>query len=217
MSVILEFTVDADAFAFGQLLSGVPGMRMEIERIVPTGSEVMPFVWVTGEAHEAFEAKLAESDEIRKAVVLDRTEDSVLYRIEWEEPPEQLIQGISAANATILEAHGTDTWLFHLRFTDQERLTAFHDFLTEHDIPIHIERTYTFGEDANAAREFGLTHEQREALVLALDRGYFATPSAVELDELADELGISRQAVSKRLRRGNEKILEQTLVSSNAN
>jgi predicted DNA binding protein len=49
--------------------------------------------------------------------------------------------------------------------------------------------------------------------VLALRRGYFATPSEVELADLADDLGISRQAVSNRIRRANEKILHKVLLS----
>ncbi|WP_249361522.1 helix-turn-helix domain-containing protein [Haloterrigena sp. H1] len=36
----------------------------------------------------------------------------------------------------------------------------------------------------------------------------------MSLDELADELGITKQAVSNRIRRGNEKVLETTLLST---
>jgi predicted DNA-binding protein YlxM (UPF0122 family) len=36
----------------------------------------------------------------------------------------------------------------------------------------------------------------------------------MSLDEHAEELDISRQALSTRIRRGNEKILERVLLSS---
>jgi predicted DNA binding protein len=68
--------------------------------------------------------------------------------------------------------------------------------------------------DSAGGHRFGLTPDQREALVLALNRGYFATPSEVTLDELADELDISRQALSTRIRRGNESILREVLLST---
>jgi predicted DNA binding protein len=47
-----------------------------------------------------------------------------------------------------------------------------------------------------------LTARQRETLRLAHERGYFEIPREVTLDDLADELGVSNQAVSERLRRG---------------
>ncbi|WP_217493319.1 helix-turn-helix domain-containing protein [Haladaptatus sp. W1] len=69
-------------------------------------------------------------------------------------------------------------------------------------------------EEADPGYQFGLTQEQREALVLALNRGYFSTPSEITLDELANQLGITSQAVSNRVRLGTEKVLRSVLVSS---
>ncbi len=43
--------------------------------------------------------------------------------------------------------------------------------------------------------------EQRAALEAAVDRGYYETPRAIELDELADELDVPRSTLSYRLRR----------------
>lgn len=102
---------------------------------------------------------------------------------------------------------------FRVRFTDHDALAEFQNILIENDVTIHIERIYTFTDETDRRRQFGLSSEQREALVLALQRGYFASPSEVSLDELADELDITKQAVSDRIRRGNEKILETTLLS----
>lgn len=212
MSVILEFTIESEEFTLGQVLSGLPGMHLEIERIVPTGTQVMPFVWVTGENHAAFEETVRKSPDVRELVALDRVGDSELYRIEWENAPTELIEGI--ADATVLEARGNKDWVFRLRFPDHDTLSRFHNYCTDHDITIHIERTYTFSEETEQRRQFDLSHEQREALVLAARRGYFATPSEVGLDELASDLGISRQALSTRIRRGNEKILRKVLLSS---
>jgi predicted DNA binding protein len=47
--------------------------------------------------------------------------------------------------------------------------------------------------------------------VLALRHGYFDTPRETTLEELAVELDISRQALSERIRRGNERLLRQSL------
>lgn len=214
MSVVLEFTTDGGQFTLGRLLSGPPGMHVEIERVVPTGAQIMPFVWVTGEDHDAFEAKVRDDPTVQELVALDKIGDSGLYRIEWKDAPSDLIEGIVNSQATVLEAQRNGHWVFRLRFADHDRLSEFHNYCTDHDIKIHIERTYTLSETTDRRRQFDLSQEQREALILALRRGYFATPRETALDDLASELDISRQALSNRIRRGNERILQNVLLSS---
>ncbi len=52
--------------------------------------------------------------------------------------------------------------------------------------------------------EFGLTPRQRGVLVVAARLGYYDIPRTVDLRGVGERLGISRQAVSERLRRGHE-------------
>ncbi|MFU8867286.1 helix-turn-helix domain-containing protein [Natronococcus sp.] len=58
-----------------------------------------------------------------------------------------------------------------------------------------------------------VTPKQWEALELALDAGYYASPRTVGLSELADELSISKSAVSQRLRAA-ESTLVQAVVAA---
>lgn len=214
MSVILEFSIAGDEFTLGQTLSGEPDMHIELERIVPMGDAVLPFLWVTGNDFEAFEEKVRNSPQVEQIRALDRVGETALYRITWSELTMSLLEGFTEADATILEGVGDNDWVFRVRFSDHDKLTQFHNYLMDHNITIHIERTYTLSEETERGYIFDLSEAQREALVLALGRGYFATPSEINLDELADELGISRQALSIRIRQGNEKILRTTLLSS---
>ncbi len=46
-----------------------------------------------------------------------------------------------------------------------------------------------------------LTEEEADALLTALDKGYFAVPRQTPLAALADELGITDRETSRRLRR----------------
>ena len=214
MSVILEFSIPATEFTLGEVLSDPP-MQLELERIVPTGETIMPFVWVTGEDHDTFAETVRSRPTVRELLELDRVGESWLYRIEWDQPPMDLIEGISSSGAVVLEAQGFEEWRFRLRFSDHDDLSTFHNYVIENDIPCHIERTYTLTEATGVGRRFALSQAQREALLLALRRGYFETPSETSLDELGEELGISRQAVSNRIRRGNEKLLREVLLPSN--
>ncbi|WP_312911347.1 helix-turn-helix domain-containing protein [Natronosalvus caseinilyticus] len=218
MSVIVEFTIEAEAFTLGRVLSGPPVMRIELERIVPTGTLEMPFVWATGTDFNAFETKVRDSPYVKELRALDRIGDSGLYRVEWNVPREDnLMEGIAQTNATVLEARGGDTWEFRLRFNNHHALSQFHNYCVAHDFPLFIERTYTLQETTGSGHQLNLSQKQREALVLALQRGYFGTPRETSLDELADELSLSKQALSDRIRRGNEKVLRSVLLSSVAN
>ncbi|TYT60338.1 helix-turn-helix domain-containing protein [Natrialba swarupiae] len=213
MSVILEFSLPATEFQLGEALSGTP-MQLEIERIVPTGDMIMPFVWATGDDHDSFAEGVRSQPNVRELFALDRIGESGLYRIEWDRPPLDLLDGIATAEGVVLEARGHDDWTFRLRFSDHDNLSTFHNYVIENDVDVHIDRTYTLTEATGVGRRFDLSEEQREALLLALREGYFETPSETSLNALADELDISRQAFSDRIRRGNEKILREVLLSS---
>jgi hypothetical protein len=57
----------------------------------------------------------------------------------------------------------------------------------------------------------GLTREQRALLKLALDLGYYEVPARVKLTQLARFTGVSKAAVSKKLRRAERKILFESV------
>lgn len=56
-----------------------------------------------------------------------------------------------------------------------------------------------------------LTDKQREAVVLALDSGYYRRPREATLAHLADQLDITKSAVSQRLRTAERKIIKSAM------
>ena len=54
-----------------------------------------------------------------------------------------------------------------------------------------------------------LTDTERETLEAAVDEGYFRSPRGATLGDLAEEFGVSKPAISKRLRRGQEKAVSR--------
>ena len=61
-----------------------------------------------------------------------------------------------------------------------------------------------------------LTPKQWEALELAYEAGYYDQPRSVDLQTLADELAISKSAVSQRLRAAEGTIVEGVLEGLHA-
>lgn len=213
MSVLVEFTIAAGEFRLGEVLDGTGGVQFELERIVPMGQEMMPFVWVRGGDHAVFETRLRNHDLVEELLVLDKVGDSGLYRITWTNSPTDLAHGITAAEGSVLEARGNDVWAFRLRFPSHDHLVEFHEYVLSADIPLQVKRSYPLAQSPDAGNHFGLTECQREALLIALERGYFSTPRETSLGDVATELGITRQAMSDRLRRANEKVLREVLQS----
>jgi len=214
MSVVVELTIPGRGFQLGRALGDVPGTSYELERIVPTADASVPFLWVRGGDTGPLEAHLSESPLVSEFSVLDRIDEWALYRIDWAAGYDGMLEEFATLDVTTLSARGNDVWRFRLRFPDHDAVSRFYEYTQEQDLPVTVERVYSLSEEDVGERPFGLTSEQREALVLALERGYFETPSETSLEELSTELGISRQALSERIRRGTRQVLAHTILTA---
>ena len=85
------------------------------------------------------------------------------------------------------------------------------DLLDAFNVPYTIEKVR---KGPAERRGEGVTREQRALLRLALDLGYYEVPAKVNLAQLARYTGVSKAAVSKRLRRAERKILFDTVGRS---
>lgn len=210
MSVIAEFTIDADEFLLGEVLGRDPVAHVEMERVVPTSRRLMPYVWVHGVDRDEFEATIAATDHVKEIVDLDHLNGSSLYRISWEDEAEGLIDGIAETDATILEARGKDEWFFRIRFPSHPDLAAFHSFCSDHGTDVTLDRVYSVDVE-RPGDGVDLTETQRETLFQAVRDGYFEVPRRTNLSELGEKLGVSEQSVSENLRRGADTVLKQVV------
>lgn len=98
-----------------------------------------------------------------------------------------------------------------MRFDTNDRLREFQTFCVDNDVPFELQRVHELRQPVTAS-QYGLTEKQREAIVTAWEAGYFETPRRATLEDVADELGISQQALSKRIRRGCQSLVENTIT-----
>jgi hypothetical protein len=70
---------------------------------------------------------------------------------------------------------------------------------------------YNRTADEDTANDYGLSDKQRQTLLHAVERGYYEVPRETDLDVLAEEMNISHQAASERLRRAISILVEHTL------
>ena len=213
MSVIMDVTIPAEDFKLGRSLQPTgAGARCELERMIPTTDQIVPYFWVHDTDAKALETTLSADEDILEVTLLDEYDDQALFRIAWPTDVNGLVRTLNNHEAVILEAIGTSQrWNFQLRFPDSADISAFRTDCKQADVRLDLKRLYHPSEPENDA--LGLTPLQRETLLSALESGYFDIPRRTTTEELADKLGISDQALNERLRRGHTTILTSLLVA----
>jgi len=212
MATEMEFTVPADEFPLGSIFENLPGVTVELERLIPHETLTIPYFWVRGTETENIEGAFEPHAGVTDIRLVDSVEDEYLMRAEWVREYDGLLTALSEASLTVLSGVGTDDgWCFEVRGDTQEAIAAFRTSHQEHNIPINIAMVHASLPIQGDSYE--LTETQREALVLAYERGYFNTPRESSLEEIAENLGITQQSLSSRLRRGHRRLISETLTS----
>ncbi|WP_440010555.1 helix-turn-helix domain-containing protein [Halomicrococcus sp. SG-WS-1] len=211
MSVLADVTVPAHNFVLSETLRAVPEVHVEIERVAADEERITPYFWAAGDDFSTFEDALERDDTIQDIVTLEEHDEERFYRGHWKQDSDEITHAVSLVEATILEASSDDSeWDVRMLFPDEQTLTEFHDYCSERDIAFELTRLYD-SRHPEALGKYEITPKQREALLTALDSGYFEVPRTTGLEGIADNLDISRNALSTRLRRGHANLIRNTL------
>lgn len=213
MSVIAEIRIEGQ-FALSELLTELPDVPVQLERVIPAEERTVPLIWVHTDDPDPVEKHLREHRLIETITRLDTFADRALFRIEWADEPDSVFEAISSQRADLLDAVGVgESWTFELRFPTHTSLSEFHSHCEDAGLPLTVERIYR-PSDSETDTRYGLTDIQYDTLVKALEMGYFDVPRAVVTEELAAQLGVSDQAITERIRRGITNVLTHILVTS---
>ncbi|EMA42750.1 helix-turn-helix domain-containing protein [Halococcus saccharolyticus] len=212
MSTIANIEIPADEFALHDTLVAVSDLELDVERVVAHDDErVMPFIWVSSDHMDDVERAFENDASIENLELLSDLGEERLYRMDWTTEIEVVVQILVEADATVLDAFGTDgRWEFRILFPEREALSMTHEFCEENGLTIDIQNIYEM--DADRHGRFGLSEAQHETLIAAFEHGHYEVPRDITLDDLADELDISHQALSERFRRAYSTLIENTLI-----
>ena len=207
MSTIAEFRLPAAETTLGTALERVPEATFELESSV---SKTRPSLWVSDVDRATAEAAFEADPSVDGYELIVETTSRLLYDVDFVDGTVRLSDELLADGGSLLEMWGTDGWWqIKVRFRDREALCDAYDRLEEAGISADLRRVSDVGGIAET--ETRLTPEQHEALEAALEHGYFEIPRGISMEELADELGISHQALSERFRRAYETLVDDEL------
>ncbi|KTG30435.1 helix-turn-helix domain-containing protein [Haloferax profundi] len=159
------------------------------------------------------EDALLALDEVLEVDLVGETPDKIVYKltVELEESVSQAFapdfEG-AELRPTIVTDEG---WHETKVFKDYENFNAFRQSCENHGISLDLISMSSESAHSVSSSQDGLTDRQREALSLAISRGYYESPRQVTADELAAELGISQPSLSSLLRRGERQLLTSAL------
>ena len=212
MPTVAEFTIPASDFPLGEIFQRLPAVTVELERVVPTRSGVVPYLWISGVSADAIQTALTTHPAIETLQVVDTVSDQHLLRVVWDQEHDGILQTIANSNVSLLSGSGTATeWTFEIRAEHRDEIATFQELCQERDVPIRIIAIKRLSEEL-FDKQYGLTGPQQEALRVAFDHGYFEEPREATLDEIAGTLGISRQALAARLRRAHRNLIRHTIA-----
>ncbi|MFB6189002.1 MAG: helix-turn-helix domain-containing protein [Halapricum sp.] len=210
MTVVTDLTIAGSELEFGQSLTRLADGRIRFDQLVPTGTGVFPYIWVNTGDHSAFVDSLEDVSNVESVSLVQLDDDEGLYRVEWADELDGFLGCLRDDSTTVVYARGSaDEWKFQLRFDSHDAVARFQQDCADRDINHTIDRVVS-GTIGNTPEDM-LSERQRETVELALEKGYFDVPRKTTMVELAEDLDISDQAVSARLRRAMKTVCESVL------
>lgn len=217
MGKVVELTIPTEQFALSDTFETVPDATAETVPVAAHGAEgSMPFLSVvSSEAGRLTDA--IQSDETTEDVVaLSGRNARQLYQISWRAPVRIILSVLLQSRGSLLSARGTaDRWSLQILFPNRDAISAICENWREHGLDPSIQRVVTVAGTFGFA-ELQLSQCQHDTLLTAYEMDYYDVPRGVTLEGVAEELQVSHQALSERLRRGHRNLIQTTLYESPA-
>ncbi len=213
VSTIAEIALPTSEFALRETFSQVPDARFEVVGVVAHQAEyVMPQLRATASDISTVKKAFDDDGTVIDAKLLTKLNGRGLFSMRWGTDVAQVLSLIAMDDTTVLAARAAnDRWSFRIQFADRNMLSTVYESCHDEDIPIEVQNVHKRTTLLDESHK--LTEQQYETLRSAMNRGYYEIPRKVTTKDLAEELGVSHQAVSERLRRGHRSLVETGLTS----
>ncbi|MFC7028783.1 helix-turn-helix domain-containing protein [Halomicroarcula sp. GCM10025324] len=215
MSIFGEFHVPPRALALSETFEAEPETVVQIDRVVASDMNALaPYFIVSGVPNAAFEAAASSDESIKTLQQILDGETGTMYRGRWADHVESLAREYTSEGTSILKARGdVNGWVLRVRFDGRTQIGEFASHLRDHGFAFDLVRLHEMTYSQTGS-QFGLTPKQQDALVTAWQMGYFDLPRQTSMEAVAEELDITPQSLSDRLRRAQNTLIGDTLRMS---
>lgn len=195
----------------------IPAETADISSLDATGAvPLCAALWVAEHGADAdIQRALAEREAVRTTTAVTAGQQGGLYRVRYGQGFDGAdVYGAAVEHDGVFVAGqaGASAWTLRLQFPDRDAAAAFRDRCEAAGVDGSVDALYERDVPPRAAR-LRLTEPQRRALAVAARRGYFEVPRQTSLAGVAEELDVSSQAASERVRRGLDSLVEEVLRS----
>lgn len=212
MSVIAELSLPATEFQLGRILSTEGDTTITLETMVPMGGRSVPFFRLHGSAEDDFERRVRDHPSVSDLQIVNRHGDEVLCSLDWKMDEDGFLAITLEQGGHLLDATGdAEDWSFQIRFPTHGSFSEFQESCFEADIPLDVQKIYN-PTKPDAGPWYGLTNSQRDTLNYAVEMGYYSLPRRISTQDIASEFDVSDQAVTERLRRAIQTLVENSLL-----
>lgn len=220
MSTIAEVRFVHEEGALVETFAALPAVDVTVFRETSTEpSQRTYFLTFEDYAPNALVSALEEDRTVRAISRVSMSDRAGILGVEFTERANLLDPIVTDHDGFVLHARRARTegartgWRERWLLPETETLYSIWDRARREGFTLEILRFESFdGRPSEQTTVRSLTDEQRTALALAHERGYFSEPRETRLDELAAELDRSPSAVAGRLKRGMRILIEESLV-----
>jgi predicted DNA binding protein len=217
MTVTTEFVISSPILPLVSIPEQLQPTEIECAHALCLQSDVRMFIVQIDTDDDVSEEELAALDEVVETTSLGEASDKVVYKlvVDLDEAisevfdPERF-EGTPIEPTTITP----EGWHEKKAFKHYEVFNEYRKSCKNHGVSLDLLSITPDPSTSGEPPQDGLTDRQREALTLAISRGY-ESPRQVSTEELAEEMGISQPSMSNLLRRGERQLLTSTLGSQN--
>ena len=212
--IIVKYTLEHPTLRHA--LQEVPSTRIVWERMDTTdnGKQLLLF-WAESDDFEAFEAAMDDDSTVTDQRTLTKFSDRRLYQVKQVEDAnaQRVYPALVEGGAIVQQCTAThEGWKAQVRFPDSDALSHFYDVCEAHGLRFTLQTKYNRTADESTTNDYGLSDKQRQMLLNAVEKGYYDVPRTTDLEAVANEMDISHQAASERLRRAIAGLVDHTLA-----
>ena len=211
---IAEVTLPAEAVFFADTMATFPQFAGTLFPYQTNTGNIHSVLCMDRDGQGVIDGDSAADPTVNSVHHMNSANGQHLYDLDTTFTATSPFQAANADQLTLLSATGQgDSWTVVLWAASPAMVEACQRVVDEAGFEWELQNLYQ-SQSHSRSPLAALTPVQRETMTTAFEMGYFDIPRTVSMQELAEELGVTPNAVSERVRRASARLLSELLSKS---